>query len=62
MHVNLPESNSKLFTLKMGGFVGLVTTWNPKSQFFSGCFNWMIPNLYLGNGWKSANIHLKLVV
>ncbi len=24
--------------------------------------NWMIPDLYLGNGWKSPNIHLKLVV
>ena len=31
----------------------------PKNQFFYGCFNWMIPNLYIGNGWKSPNIHLK---
>ena len=22
-----------------------------------GCFNWMIQNLYMGNGWKSPNIH-----
>ena len=21
--------------------------------FINGCFNWMIPNLYIGNGWKS---------
>ena len=21
--------------------------------FINGCFNWMIPDLYLGNGWKS---------
>ena len=28
----------------------------------NGCFNWMIPNLYIGNGWKSPNIHFKLVV
>ena len=28
----------------------LISTWNPKQQDFYGCFNWMIPNLYLGNG------------
>ena len=26
-----------------------ISTWN-KQPFFSGCVNWMIPNLYLGNG------------
>ena len=26
------------------------TTWNPKHPFNSGCFNWMIPILYIGNG------------
>ena len=26
----------------------------------NGCFNWMIPNLYIGNGWKSPNIHSKI--
>ncbi len=26
------------------------TTWNPKQPFINGCFNWMIPNLYIGNG------------
>ena len=25
-------------------------TWNPKQPFINGCFNWMIPNLYIGNG------------
>ena len=25
------------------------STWNPK-PFINGCFNWMIPNLYIGNG------------
>ena len=29
--------------------------------FINGCFNWkMEPNLYIGNGWKSPNIHFKL--
>ena len=28
----------------------LISTWNPKQPDFYGCFNWMIPNLYLGNG------------
>ena len=27
-----------------------VSTWNPKQPFINGCFNWMIPNLYIGNG------------
>ena len=30
----------------------ILTTWNPKHPFINGCFNWMIPNLYIGNGWK----------
>ena len=28
----------------------------------NGSFNWMIPNLYMENGWKSPNIHKKLAV
>ena len=26
------------------------STWNLKHLFINGCFNWMIPNLYIGNG------------
>ena len=26
------------------------STWNPKQPFINGCFNWMIPNLYIENG------------
>ena len=34
----------------------------PQGQpFINGCFNWMIPNLYIGNGWKSPNIHFLMV-
>ena len=25
-------------------------SWNPKQPFINGCFNWMILNLYIGNG------------
>ena len=25
------------------------STWNPKQPFINGCFNWMIPNLYVEN-------------
>ena len=25
-------------------------SWNPKQPFINGCFNWMIPNLYIQNG------------
>ena len=28
----------------------LKSTWNRKQPDFYGCFTWMIPNLYLGNG------------
>ena len=38
-----------------------IWTWNSKQPFINGSFNWMIPNLYIGNGWKSPNIHFKLV-
>ena len=36
-------------------FLGYATifhmgTWNPKQSFINGCFNWMIPNLYIENG------------
>ena len=36
----------------------IIYTWNPKQPFINGCFNWMIPNLYIENGWNSPNIHL----
>ena len=26
------------------------STWNPKQPYINGCFNCMIPNLYIGNG------------
>ena len=28
----------------------MLCTWNPKQPFINGCFNWMIANLYIGNG------------
>ncbi len=28
----------------------IFNTWNLKHPFISGCFNWMIPILYIGNG------------
>ena len=36
-------------------------TWNLQHLFTNGWFNWMISILYLGDGWESLNIHLKLV-
>ena len=39
-----------------------VTAWNPKQPYINdvnGCFNWMISNLYIGNGWFTISIHLK---
>ena len=28
----------------------VISTWNLKHLFINGCFNWMVPDLYLGNG------------
>ena len=30
--------------------IHIVKTWNPKQPFINGCFNWVIPNLYIENG------------
>ena len=32
---------------------GNIYTWNLKHLFFNRCFNWMTPNHYMKNGWKS---------
>lgn len=32
-------------------------SWYPKQPYFYGCFNWIVPNLYLGNGCFSISIH-----
>ena len=29
-------------------------TWNSKEPVLYGCFNWMIQNLYMENGWKKT--------
>ena len=34
------------------------TTWNPKQPFINGCFNWMIPNLYIGNGCFTKHLFI----
>ena len=31
-------------------FMKQILTWNSKQPVFNGCFNWMIQNLYMGNG------------
>ena len=57
----LPKTNSSSF--RIGNSKGKVVfqpsilqglcylqAWNPKQPFINGCFNWMIPNLDIGNG------------
>ena len=36
----------------------LLSTWNPKQPFINGCFNWMIPNLYIGNGCFTKHLFI----
>ncbi len=37
-----------LFAFLPYGYI-MICTWNSKQPFINGCFNWMIPNLYIGN-------------
>ena len=39
-----------------------ISTWNPKQPFINGCFNWMIANLYIGNGCFTKHPFLTMVV
>ena len=32
--------------------------WNPKQPLINGCFNWMIPNLYIGNGGFTKHLFI----
>ena len=34
-----------------------IYTWNPKQPFINGCFNGMIPNLYIENGCHQTSIY-----
>ena len=34
-------------------YILYIYSWNLKHLFTNGCFNWMIPSLYIGNDWKS---------
>ena len=36
----------------------LINTWNPKQPFINGCFNWMISNLYIGNGCFTKHLFI----
>ena len=60
--LDLGVSFKSLFWVNQKDIYIYTYAWNPKQQFFIGCFNWMIPILYIGNGWKSPNIHFKMVV
>ena len=35
-----------------------IMAWNPKQPFINGCFNWMIPNLYIGNGCFTKHLFI----
>ena len=35
-----------------------IVSWNPKQPFINGCFNWMIPNLYIGNGCFTKHLFI----
>ena len=35
-----------------------LTAWNLKHPFINGCFHWMIPNLYIGNGCFTKHLFI----
>lgn len=39
-----------------------IHSWNPKQLFINGSFNWMFPNLCMGNGCFTIAIHFWLVL
>ena len=43
------EKHDKKISQRMAG-ISISHSWNPKQPFINDCFNWMIPNLYIGNG------------
>ena len=40
----------------------ILNSWNLKQQFFIGCFNWMMNQIFTWEMVVSPNIRLKLVV
>ena len=41
------------------GIYVMTSIWNLKQPVLSGCFSWMIPNLYINNGWvPSKNLYI----
>ncbi len=48
--------------LLRGGFtlygIHHILAWNPKQPVLHGCFNWMIPNLYIGNGCFTKHLFI----
>ena len=36
-----------------------IHSWYPKQPFFNGCFNWMIPNLYIHGKWLFHQTSIK---
>ena len=58
----LPSGTQKQNTSKIWPLEKQVPTWYAKQTEIMVASVDDEPNLYLGNGWKSQNIHLKLVV
>ena len=55
-----PTVNSSTYTSPTKSHI--YHTWDLKHLFINGCFNYMIPSLYIGNGCLTISIHFKLVV
>ena len=50
---SIVKIKTSMFNKHLNHLPKLRFAWNLKHLFINGCFNWMISNLYIGNGWKS---------
>ena len=49
-----PKQNPDKSCINVGRVLK-ISSWNMTYEFLNGCFNWMIPNLYIGNGCLSKH-------
>ena len=53
-----PDYQNSGWLVDVWGDTTLWYTWNPKQPFINGCFNWMIPNLYIGNSCFTKHLFI----
>ena len=55
---NIDTKNDGPWKMYLLSNMAILGTWNPEQPFINGCFNWMIPNLYIGNGCFTKHLFI----